>query len=315
MRKKLKWEIQPVPTLHTAEAMKRPSTLPNTSLPRKAPKVRIYQEDELSNFQNKDVISCFADLCSRNAPKSYCCRKTDHYIIYYNLVFYKESGFPSIREAIKVDQNLHVQLQLSGKPVPLPSWFVTGRNSTLKRCSMLENFPSYLSGYDEDENKIIAEMSKMQHYSAKGRPPYSSDMIRFAVMLRYTSGQAYKLMLETLPLPSISALRKLRKGNIDSMKAVKPLLETGQISKDVIMMVDEMYLQKCVRYVGGDYLGSDDEGNFFKGIVVFMIQGLQQSVSVVVKACPEISVRGEWLASEMSDSIQQLCKVSISGQL
>ena len=80
--------------------------------------------------------------------------------------------------------------------MPLPSWFVTGRNSTLKRYSKLENFPSYLSGYDEDENKIIAEMSKIEHYSAKGRPPYSSDMIRFAVMLRYTSGQAYKLMLK-----------------------------------------------------------------------------------------------------------------------
>ena len=65
-----------------------------------------------------------------------------------------------------------------------------------------------------------------------------------------------------------------------------------------------MYLQKCVKYIGGDYLGSDDEGSLFKGIVVFMIQGLQQSVPVVVKVCPEISVRGEWLASEMSDSIQ-----------
>ena len=37
-----------------------------------------------------------------------------------------------------------------------------------------------------------------------------------------------------------------------------------------------------------------------------MIQGLQQSVPVVVKACPENSARGELLASEMSDSIQQL---------
>ena len=72
------------------------------------------------------------------------------------------------------------------------------------------------------------------------------------------------------------------------------------------MMVDEMYLQKCVQYIGRDYLGSDDKGNLFKGIVVFMIQGLQQSVPVAVKACPEISVRSEWLVSEMSDSIQQL---------
>ena len=53
---------------------------------------------------------------------------------------------------------------------------------------MLKNFPAYLSGFGEDENKIIAEMSKIQYYSPKGRPPYSSDMIRFAVMLRYTSG-------------------------------------------------------------------------------------------------------------------------------
>ena len=60
-----------------------------------------------------------------------------------------------------------------------------------KKYNMLEKFPSYLSGYDEDKNKIIAEMSKIQHYSAKGRPPCSSDMIRFAVMLRYTFGQAY----------------------------------------------------------------------------------------------------------------------------
>ena len=117
--------MQPVPTLHTAEAMKRPSTLPNTSSPRKAPKVQIYQEDELSNFQHKDVISCFADLCTRNAPKGYCYHKTDHYIINYNFVFHKESSFLSIREAIKVDQSLHVQIQLSGKPVPLSSWFVT----------------------------------------------------------------------------------------------------------------------------------------------------------------------------------------------
>ena len=149
---------------------------------------------------------------------------------------------------------------------------------------MLENFPSYLSGYGEDENKIIAEMSKI-HYSAKGRPPYSSDMIRFAVMLRYTFGQAYKLMLETLPLPSISALRKLRKGNIDSMKALKLLLETGRIAKNVIMLVDEMYLQKCFQYIGEDYLGSDDEGNLVKVIVVFMIQSLQQSALDVVKPC------------------------------
>ena len=61
----------------------------------------------------------------------------------------------------------------------------------------------------------------MQHHSLKGRPPYSSDMICFTLLLHYTSEQAYSLLLKTLPLPSISLLCKLRKGTIDSLKAVK----------------------------------------------------------------------------------------------
>ena len=119
-RKKLKWEMQPVPTLHTAEALKRPSTLPNTTLPRKAPKVRMYQDDELNSYENKDIITCFADLCSRDAPNNYFSHETYDYVIYYNLVFHEKSGFSSIREAMKVGKNLHEQLQLCSKPVPLP---------------------------------------------------------------------------------------------------------------------------------------------------------------------------------------------------
>ena len=84
---------------------------------------------------------------------------------------------------------------------------------------MLQNFLSYLNSFSE--NKIIAEMSKLQHHSLKGCPSYFSDMICFILLLRCTSEQAYSLLLKTLPLPSISLLRKLRKGTIDSLKAVK----------------------------------------------------------------------------------------------
>ena len=156
-------------------------------------------------------------------------------------------------------------------------------------------------------------MNKIQHYSAKGRPPYSSDMIRFSLMLRYTSAQAYTLMMETLPLPAMSKLRKLRKGSVDALKAVKILLETGQISNDIIIIIDEMYLQKCIQYTGGEYLGSNDEGNLYKGIAAFMIQGLKKSVPVVVKACPEIAVKNELLANEMSNCIEQLSSLGFNG--
>ena len=62
------------------------------------------------------------------------------------------------------------------------------------------------------------------------------------------------------------------------MKAVKLLQETGQILKNLITIVNEMYLQKCVQFTGEDYLRSDDEENLFEGTVVFMIQDLQHSV-------------------------------------
>ena len=295
-----------MPTVHSNKALKRPSTLPNVSLPRKAPKHRIYQKDELYQFQSADIIKSFDDLCSKSAPAGYQCYKTNDWIIFYNIAFHDKSGFPFVKEAIKIDRQMHVQLQLCGNSVPLPPWFVQGRNAQLTRHSMLHNFPSYLNTFTKTENKIVIEMEKLQHYSPKGRPPYSSDLVRLALLLRYTSGQAYSLMLETLPLPSFSLLRKLKQGNLDSLKAVKYMLDAKQISKDVIVMVDEMYLQKSVQYVGGDYVGSDKDGNLYKGIVVFIIQGLKQSIPVVIKACPEVTIKGEWLANEVDDCIKQL---------
>jgi len=43
------------------------------------------------------------------------------------------------------------------------------------------------------------------------------------------------------------------------------------MSKDIIVLADEMYLRKCVQYSQGQYIGADEEGTAFKGIMVFMI--------------------------------------------
>ena len=41
--------------------------------------------------------------------------------------------FPKILESIKVDDDLHVQLQYNSMPLPLPLWFVQGHNGTLEK--------------------------------------------------------------------------------------------------------------------------------------------------------------------------------------
>ena len=111
-------------------------------------------------------------------------------------------------------------------------------------------------------------------------------MIRYALLLRYTSYQAYLLLLEMLPLPSISLLKQIQQGGVGSLKALKRLREAGEISSDIILMLDEMFLKKCTQYQNGEYLGEDENGKLYKGIVLFMVEGLKNSIKYVVQAIP-----------------------------
>ena len=83
-------------------------------------------------------------------------------------------------------------------------------------------------------------MKEKVYYNVKGRGNYSSEVIRFALMQRYTSRQAYSLLLNEFPLPSISYLGQL---------AATLLREEGKISEDVVLMLDEMYLQKSTEII------------------------------------------------------------------
>ena len=163
-----------------------------------------------------------------------------------------------------------------------------------------------------DSYEILEELQKRRYYKPKGRPPYSAAIIRYALLLRYTSLQAYKLLLQRFQLPSISLLNKLQAGGTDTIKSFKFLLEKGEISRDIIIMFDEMYLQKCTQYHGGTYEGANEEGELYKGVVVFMITGLNKSIPYVIKACPETSISGKWLAKHVEDAIVSLCDVGFN---
>lgn len=121
--------------------------------------------------------------------------------------------------------------------------------------------------------------------------------------MRYTSPQAYKLLVEQLPFPS---LEKIKKGDVESITAAKSFLGKGKLSQDCILMLDEMYLQKGTQFHGGKYVGADETGNLYKGIMIFMISGLKETVPTVVKVCPEVTVTGDWLSQEIIACIVQL---------
>ena len=99
---------------------------------------------------------------------------------------------------------------------------------------------------------------------------------------------------------------------VDPIKSAKLLLEKEKISKDVVLMIDEMYLQKSQEYCGGELIGCDEDGNLFEGLVGFMIVGLQKSIPYVIKSIPETKIEGEWLKTEIIESIETLHSLGFS---
>ena len=309
---RLNMKMNPMPTIYSIDSLKRPSVLPTPDpLPRKIPKIRGIYEDELKDFNETDNIADFHMLDEKHAPSGFLTKKDDQCIIFYRLKFDATTSFPKIFESIRIDTDLHVQLQYNGVKVPLPDWFVVGRNAKLKRLSMLENFTPYLKKVAEetsgdDGKTILSELEERKHFKAKGRPPYSASMIRYALLLRYTSAQAYKILLEQFPLPSISLLNKIQQGGVDAIKALKLLREQGNISKDLVLMADEMYLQKRAEYSGGEYIGADEDDELYKGVVAFMVVGMKESTPYVIKASPEVTIKGPWLSKQIDECITLL---------
>ena len=76
-------------------------------------------------------------------------------------------------------------------------------------------------------------------------------------------------------------------------------------------MIDENYLQKSAHYQSGEYIGVDKEGNLYKGIVVFMVVGLKQSILFVVQAITEVTFNGQCLSKKISDNIDNLIEIGL----
>lgn len=95
-------------------------------------------------------------------------------------------------------------------------------------------------------------------------------------------------------------------GKINVSATAELLRVNNCISADVVLLFDEIYLQKCKEYFAGESFGSDDAGNLHKGMMMFMIVGLTNNVPYVLHAVPENNIRADWLKEEILKCIQCL---------
>ena len=90
------------------------------------------------------------------------------------------------------------------------------------------------------------------------------------------------------------------------MKSLQLLTEKGSINVDVILLIDEMYFQRSCEYSRGMFIGKDENGEFYNGIMVFMVLSLKKSIPFVIKSCPKTKIDGTWLSSQITESIETL---------
>ena len=95
-------KLNPVPSIHSEEFCKRPSTIPTPVIHRKLPKKRDFSIDEMQDFKENDTIFSFVELNEKHSPPGFQFRKTDDCVLYYNLQFDEKTSFPKVLECVRV---------------------------------------------------------------------------------------------------------------------------------------------------------------------------------------------------------------------
>ena len=141
---------------------------------------------------------------------------------FYNLEYNEETGAQKESDSISIENDFYFCLSYHTLSIPPLESFRYGFNCTLIRCSMRNNYVSYLKNKDTYQNKIVKDQEN-HPYKLECRPKYCSIMIIFSPLRRHFSFRTYKLLLEELCLPFLSLFRKRTQGTLDWMKAAKLL--------------------------------------------------------------------------------------------
>ena len=235
------------PNIQTSQCSSSSHIISPVTVPRRSLRTRISQDDQYQSFMNYDLISKLSDIEERLSLAGFLFKKNNDYVTFCKIEF-SEKRAPEVTECIIIDKELHVKLFF--KDCLVPSTVVSqDTDCRLTKKSLLENFPVYLRTYADNHSSIFEELLQ---YRFTKKPIYSANIIRYSLLLRYTSIQSYKVSLQDFPLLSLSLLQKISSGTIDVAKCANALRIEGKISEDVCMIFDKMYLLKKVKSILGE---------------------------------------------------------------
>ena len=243
------------------------------SVPRKSPTKRVYQQDQFKLFEEQDIIKSFDDIDS----KGYTFQKYDDHVVFYHLET-NVLNVPEVTDCMPVDRDLHFVIQ------GLTFTFTTVVSSR-KGLSLYEK------KYDAKLPKLYQIRGRADvQYSGRAQIQEKKNILVQCYSI-FTSSTLY--FLKNIPIinkrVSISFLVSTEKKS-DVVKCAKSLKSQGVISEDVVLMFDEMYLQKCEEYCGGEIIGANENNELYKGLLSFMIVELKENFFYIVKSIPERNI-------------------------
>ena len=132
------------------------------------------------------------------------------------------------------------------------------------------------------------------------------NLIFFKLCNSVLSFPVYKLSSEKFGIHSLSLLHKTASGNIEKAAVTTAWTQQRRISEDVILILDEIYLQKFEEYFGGHAFRTNEDGDLYKGMLCFMIVGLKYSFLYVIKSVPEKEPSGQFNKDHLIECLKIL---------
>ena len=151
------------------------------------PTNRSVKEDEIQRFMKEDLCSHINNFTEKHCPPRFSFNKLKESVVYYRLDF--RNGIMKVKDLICISIDLKVTLLNEEMSIPLPEWLRTAKSCKMSRVSQLLNLPSCIqNGLDGlPPSEILDEVRSLTFLKPQGRPPYSPKVIRYSLILRYSS--------------------------------------------------------------------------------------------------------------------------------
>ena len=194
----------------------------------------------------------------------------------------------------------------------------TGTESLIESAVELLEEYERCNGDEMKNNKIAFIIEQLKLLSIpKNQRHYSPSLLVFSSIWKAASTSCYRQMLQSnvLTLPSLSTLYRIN--NILSLRSTEEeitkyfqlkIQKLTDIERNVILIIDEVYVQKNMEYTGGKYFGTVD-GELAKTVLCFMIKSLRHHYKDVVALFPCHALTSASLLNHFYKVNRLLCEI------